>query len=121
MGPARCELRRARAAPAGGPGPAAAPGVYARAQDETLVARGLRRGLVAISFRPTLPRRRLAQLRAIYDEAPAGALLAPGDGRRYAVAVMAGARVLGCPAFVDGIFDAVRAFRARVAHRGPLP
>lgn len=111
---ARCIVRRTDPPSRAAAGrPPAASGVYLRLPQPSLLAGALTRGGLVVSFKASLPRRRLAQLRALYDEAPAGVVLGPGGERRSVVTVVARTRTLACPTFADGLFDAVRAFRAQ--------
>jgi hypothetical protein len=124
---AGCELREPGAAvvlnpPVKGSTPAepASPGVYDRPPDiETLVA-ALQRGVIVIHYRPSLPRRRVDELRRLQGAVPDGTIVTPnGTGMEYEVAATAWRRLLGCPRLTAASVDAVRLFRGRFLASGP--
>lgn len=121
-----CELRRARRGEQLRPavdGPRAAParpGFYAEAPPARQLTGALRRGVIVISYRPGLERKRLAQLRSLQTVVPSGTIVTPDTSAMpYEVAVAAYRRLLGCQRFTDAAIDAIRLFRGRHIGIGP--
>lgn len=105
----------------GAPGRTPAPaGVYddpPRAAD--LVA-ALRRGVVVVQHRADLPEDVIDELRALQKAIPEGTIVTPEPVKtRFAVAVVAWRRVLGCRTYAVGTVDAIRLFRGRFIGSGP--
>lgn len=123
----RCELRVARTGervnpPVDGPAGmrAAEPGYY----DEPIAAASLtaavRKGIIVIQFRHDLDGDARAALKVVQAAVPEGTIVAPnGTGMRFAVAVTAYRRLLGCPRFDAHTLDAIRLFRGRFLGSGP--
>jgi len=121
---ARCELRGARAAnpPVAGParGAPAAPGVYDEPLPVPRLIGALRAGTIVIQYRSDLPDALRDDLERVQAALPRGTVVAPSATRmRYAVAVTAWQRLLGCPRFGRRSIDAVRLFRGRFVGSGP--
>ena len=121
-----CELRRTKDAERPGSRRAAAraaparPQVYEDAPRREALTSALRRGVIVISYRPGLDRKRLEQLRSLQTVVPSGTIVAPdATGMRYDVAIAAYRRVLGCERFTDDAIDALRLFRGRYIGTGP--
>jgi hypothetical protein len=103
-------------------GVAAAPsraGFYDRRPPEPGLVGALRRGLVVISYRPSLDEDGREQLRALQQAAPSGTLVVPEERMRFAVAVSAYRRLLGCPRLEPRALEAVQLFRGRYVGSGP--
>jgi chloramphenicol 3-O-phosphotransferase len=84
------------------------------------LAAAVRRGLVVISYRAGLARKRVEQLRALQSVAPQGTIVTPDDARaRGEILVAAYRRLLACPRFTDVALDALRLFRGRYIGIGP--
>jgi len=122
---AGCELRRNRPAdpqgpPVDGPGAApAAPGVYSRPVDGSALVGAMRSGMIVIHYRPPLAQNRVDQLGELQKAVPVGTIVTPNETMRYALAVTAWRRLLGCRRFDGGTIDAIRLFRGRFIGSGP--
>ncbi len=116
---AGCEIRRgdgvAASVPVSGPsgGTPARPGFYDDPPPSDALVEALRRGVIVIHYRRDLPSARVAELRVVQRAVPAGTIVTPNDGMRYAVAATAYRRLLGCSRMTDGTLDAIRLFRGR--------
>jgi len=122
---AGCELRGDRPADPRGPavdGPKAAPaapGVYLRPVNGRALVGAIRRGAIVIHYRPPLAGDRVEQLEKLQEAVPSGTIVTPDRGLRYALAVTAWRRLLGCSRFGGGTIDAIRLFRGRFIGTGP--
>jgi hypothetical protein len=77
-------------------------------------------GRVEIQYRTGLPKHRIAQLVALYNEDPHHVLLFENKTNMPCeVAVTAWGHGMLCPKFTDAVFDAVRAFREQYRDKGP--
>jgi hypothetical protein len=77
-------------------------------------------GRVEIQYRAGLPKHRIAQLVALYNEDPHHVLLFENKTNMPCeVAVTAWGHGMLCPKFTDAVFDAVRAFREQYRDKGP--
>lgn len=105
----------------GAPGGRSAPaGVYDETPNRAELVAALRRGLIVIQHRADLPGKARDQLRALQKAIPAGTIVTPEPVRtRYAVAVVAWRRLLGCRAYGAAAVDAIRLFRGRFIGSGP--
>jgi hypothetical protein len=86
----------------------------------------LEHGRIEIQYKPGLPKQRVAQLEALFDEKlgqydPGQYLLLYENTTKmpYEVAATAWGRDLVCPKFTDKTFDALRAFRLRFTQKAP--
>jgi Protein of unknown function (DUF3105) len=91
----------------------------------------LEHGRIQIQYKPGTPQRQISQLETLFGEKSDseygvpienGAytqLLQNNTGMKYAVAAVAWTHLLGCPAFNDKVFDAIRSFRSRYTLQGP--
>jgi len=91
----------------------------------------LEHGRILIQYRPTLPAAQVSQLLSVFKEpAKTDFGLEATDGgfalifenntkMPYAVAATAWGHLLGCDAFNDRIFDAIRAFRTKYTLQAP--
>ena len=122
---AGCELRAERAGqrlvpPIAGPRAAAArPGVYSRPIGDSALVGAIRRGTIVIHYRQPLTDDRVEQLQKLQEAVPVGTIVVPNQGMRYAVAVTAWRRLLGCRRFARATIDAVQLFRGRFIGSGP--
>lgn len=121
-----CELRRARHGEQLRPPVDGRRGAPARAQfydaapPVAQLTAAIRRGVIVISYRSELDRKRLEQLRTLQTLVPRGMIVSPDSSRmRYAVAVGAYRHLLGCPRFTDAALDAMRLFTGHFIGAGP--
>ena len=104
----------------GGPAPPAAAGYYESAPPAAARLVGaMRRGVVVISYRPDVAQEHRDRLRALQRAVPEGTIVAPDAGMRFAIAVTAWRRLLGCRRIGAGTLDALRLFRGRFVGSGP--
>lgn len=95
-------------------------GAYTQAPRTENVVHSLEHGRVEIQFKPTLPQRRIDQLKALFDEDGYHMLLFPnGTNMPYEVAATAWDHSLVCKKMNDRVFDAVRAFKDTYRDKGP--
>ena len=104
-------------------------GEYGDAPDPKELVHALEHGRVIIWFKKGLPRGQRANLKALYDEDPYQIILTPDPtGMTYAVAATAWngdpqpngtGRLLGCPRFTPGVYDALRSFKEEHRSNGP--
>jgi hypothetical protein len=80
----------------------------------------LEHGRVIIQWAPTTPRRRIAQLRGLFEEDPYHLILTPnGTKMPYEVAVTAWGHSASCKKFTSEAFDVFRDFKTRYVDKGP--
>ena len=106
-------------------------GEYEEARDVKELVHSLEHGRVVIWFKKTLAADQRANLKALFDEDPYQMIVTPDPtGMTYAVAATAWnadpqpngtGRLLGCPRFTPGVFDAIRAFKEEHRSNGPEP
>ena len=103
-------------------------GIYGEAPPDTTVVHSMEHGRVVIWFRPNLPATARAGLRALVEDDSYQMLLVPRSKMPFAVAATAWnaspgpegtGRLLGCPSFNSGVYDALRDFRDQNRGRGP--
>jgi hypothetical protein len=95
-------------------------GVYDDPPDGADLVAALRRGVIVIQHRADLPDDVVDELRALQKAIPEGTIVTPEPVRtRFAVAVVAWRRVLGCRTYARGAVDAIRLFRGRFIGSGP--
>lgn len=99
---------------------AATPGVYADVPAATRQLAALRRGLVVIHYRASIPRAAVTGLVRLYDEDRSRVVLVAHRHLDVAVAATAWRRRLTCEAFDGRVVQALRTFRQRLAER-PRP
>ncbi len=121
---AGCDLRQgdrgARGlAVAGRAGPAVRPGAYPSAPPDAGLLGALRRGAVVIHHRPGLPAELVERLDAVRRAVPRGTVLVGNPRMRFAVAVTAWRRLLGCRSATGPAADAIQLFRGRYLGSGP--
>ncbi len=104
----------------GPPAEMAAPGVYTTPPPPENLVGALRRGIVVVQYRPHLPRNELAALRRTFRPLLEDTIVTPdGTGMRYAVAVTAWSRLLGCPRVDADTLELGVAFQREYAGSGP--
>jgi hypothetical protein len=103
-------------------------GIYDQAPPDTTIVHSMEHGRVVIWFRPNLPASARAGLRALVEDDSYQMLLVPRSKMPFAVAATAWngspgpagtGRLLGCPSFSPGVYDALRDFRDQNRGRGP--
>lgn len=109
---------------------AAPDGAYEQPPADTAIVHAFEHGRVGLWFRPDLPARARAQLRALAAEDSAQLLIVPRQNMPYEVAASAWnrdpeplgtGRLLTCEQLTDAAFDALRAFRDEHRGQGPEP
>lgn len=122
---AGCELRAGAVQRMGDPpvaGPrarAAAPGFYEEAMSGPALVGAMRRGQVVVHYSRQLPEQERDLLKSVQRAVPEGTVVVPNDRMRFALAVTAWRRLLGCARVGPGTLDAVRLFRGRFLGSGP--
>jgi hypothetical protein len=105
-------------------------GAYSEAPSDEELVHGEEHGRVIIWFKPTLPERDRANLKALYDEDSYQMFLVPRRDMPYAVAATAWngdpppngrGQMLLCNQVTPEMWDALRAFRDEHRSRGPEP
>lgn len=104
-------------------------GDYESAPNPQELVHSLEHGRVIVWFKKDLPRDERANLKALFDEDEYQMILTPDTtGMTYAVAATAWnadpqpngtGRLLGCPRFTPGVYDAIRAFKDEHRSNGP--
>ena len=85
----------------------------------------LEHGRIEVQYKPGTPRREISQLETVVSEKFNGKaayktlLFENNTNMPYAVAATAWGHILGCKAFNDKVFDAIRDFRAKWVDQGP--
>jgi hypothetical protein len=79
----------------------------------------LEHGRIIAWYKRSLPQRRIAQLKGLFDQDPYHLILASNNSMPYELAVSAWGHLAGCPKVSDESFDVVRAFRDRYRDKGP--
>lgn len=106
-------------------------GAYDEAPDVKQLVHTMEHGRVIIWFKPSLPADERADLKALFDEDEYQMVITPDPTRmKYEVAATAWSadpkpngtgRLLGCPKFDEGVFDAIRSFKDEHRGDGPEP
>ncbi len=94
-------------------------GYYPQKPDVRNTVHTLEHGRIYVHYKPTIPRRRIAQLGGLFNEDPFHMVLSPDPDMPYRVAVTAWGHLAGCKRVNDETFDVIRAFRDRYRDRGP--
>jgi hypothetical protein len=95
-------------------------GAYGKAPGITHLVHALEHGRVEYQFDPSIGKRRIGQLRGLFDEDPYHAILTPNNTKMpYEVAGVAWGHLLGCKRISNQTFDALRAFKVRYQDKGP--
>ena len=104
-------------------GPRATPasvGVHRRPPSPAALVGALRRGYVVVQYRPSLERDVVRTLEREFGRGTPPTVVTPdGTGMRFAVAVTAWSRLLGCSSAEGDVLDAAQDFRRRYAGVGP--
>ena len=104
-------------------GPPATPapvGVHRRPRSPEALVGALRRGYIVVQYRPSLERDVVRMLeREFGRDAPPTVVAPDGTGMRFAVAVTAWSRLLGCSSTDGDVLNAAQDFRRRYAGLGP--
>jgi hypothetical protein len=105
-------------------------GAFEKAPPDEELVHNLEHGRVIVWFKRTLPEDARADLKAFFDEDPYQMVLVPRQNMPYQVAASAWnrdptpngtGRLLSCPKYTPGVFDALRAFREANRSNGPEP
>jgi hypothetical protein len=95
-------------------------GTYGKAPGTQNLVHSLEHGRIIIQWAPSVPRRRLAQLKGLFDEDPYHLILTPNTTKMpYDVAITAWGHLAGCKRFTDEAFDVFRAFKTRYVDKAP--
>jgi hypothetical protein len=95
-------------------------GEFGKAPPVTHLVHDLEHGRIIIQWAPSTPKRRIAQLRGLFDEDPYHLILTPNTTKMpYQVAATAWGHIAGCKKFNDEVFDVFRAFKTRYVDKGP--
>ena len=104
-------------------------GDYSTSPQPQELVHSLEHGRVIVWFKKNLPRDERANLKALFDEDQYQMILTPDPtGMTYAVAATAWnadpqpngtGRLLGCPRFTPGVYDALRTFKDEHRSNGP--
>jgi hypothetical protein len=98
----------------------AADGEYGKDPGTMHLVHSLEHGRVIIQWAPTVPRRRIAQLRGLFEEDPYHLILTPnGTKMPYEVAITAWGHSAGCKKFTNEAFDVFRDFKTRYVDKAP--
>jgi hypothetical protein len=79
----------------------------------------LEHGRIIVWYKRSLPRRRLAQVKGLFDQDPYHMLLATNASMPFEVAASAWGHLAGCKKITDESFDVLRDFRDRYRDKGP--
>ena len=97
-----------------------ADGEYGKDPGTQHLVHSLEHGRVIIQWAPAAPKRRIAQLRGLFEEDPYHLILTPnGTKMEYQVAVTAWGHLAGCKRFTDDAFDVFRSFKTRYVDKAP--
>jgi hypothetical protein len=95
-------------------------GAYAVAPAKEHLVHALEHGRIEIQFRNSIPKRRIAQLKGLFDDDPYHLILTPNPTNMpYQLAVVAWGHIAGCKRITDQSFDVIRAFAQRYVDKGP--
>lgn len=105
-------------------------GAYSKAPPDSHLVHSLEHGRIEIWFKPTLPEKARASLKAFFDEDSYQIILVPRKNMPFDVAASAWGRdpeplgtgfLMGCGRYSDNVFDALRTFRDEHRSNGPEP
>jgi uncharacterized protein DUF3105 len=98
----------------------ASDGEYGKDPGTMHLVHALEHGRIIIQWAPSLPKRRIAQLRGLFDEDPYHLILTPNATKMpYQVAITAWGHLAGCKRFKNEAFDVFRAFKTRYVDKAP--
>jgi hypothetical protein len=93
---------------------------YGKSPGTMHLVHSLEHGRIIIQWAPSVPRRRLAQLKGLFDEDPYHLIMTPNATKMpYEVAITAWGHLAGCKRFKDEAFDVFRAFKTRYVDKAP--
>jgi hypothetical protein len=95
-------------------------GAYGKAPAIKHLVHTLEHGRIEYQFQPSIPERRIAQLKGLFDEDPYHVVLTPNPTKMtYRVAAVAWGHLAGCKRITDETFDVLRSFKERYRDKGP--
>jgi hypothetical protein len=95
-------------------------GAYAKSPSVGHVVHSLEHGRIEIQYKPAISRKRLAELKGLFDKDPYHMLLLPNITRMpYEVAAVAWGHIAGCKRLTNASFDVIRDFTQRYRDKGP--
>jgi Protein of unknown function (DUF3105) len=95
-------------------------GAYAHSPSIGHVVHSLEHGRIELQYAPTIPKRRLAELKGLFDQDPYHMLLLPNITHMpFEVAAVAWGHIAGCKRITDATFDVFRDFTQRYRDKGP--
>jgi hypothetical protein len=95
-------------------------GAYAKSPSIGHVVHSLEHGRIEIQYKPSISKKRLAQLKGLFDADPYHMLLLPNVTRMpYEVATVAWGHIAACKRVTDESFDVIRAFTQRYRDKAP--
>ncbi len=95
-------------------------GAYAKSPSIGHVVHSLEHGRIEIQYRPTISRKRLAELEGLFKQDQYHMLLLPNITHMpFEVAAVAWGHIAGCKRVTNSSFDVVRAFIQRYRDKGP--
>jgi hypothetical protein len=94
-------------------------GAYSEDPGVFHLVHSLEHGRVIIWYKPDLPRKRLAQVKGLYEDDTYHLIVTPKKSMPYELAVTAWGHLAGCKKVANSTFDLVRAFRDRYRDKGP--
>ena len=97
-----------------------ADGAYGKDPGTMHLVHALEHGRIIIQWAPSVPKRRLAELKGLFDEDPYHLILTPNATKMpYQVAITAWGHLAGCKRFTDEAFDVFRTFKSRYVDKAP--
>ena len=116
----RSALRAIQPPTLGPPAEPARSGVHTRPPGLAALVGALRRGYIVVQYRPSLDRRVVRRLNREFGSGTPPTVVTPdASGMRFAIAVTAWSRVLGCASADGEALEAAQDFRRRYAGLGP--
>jgi Protein of unknown function (DUF3105) len=97
----------------------ASDGAYSQSPGVKHLVHALEHGRIIFQYAPSIPERRLAQLKGLFDDDPYHLILVPDSKMPYQFAVTAWGHLAGCKRINDESFDVARAFAERYVDKGP--
>jgi hypothetical protein len=95
-------------------------GAYGKAPGIKHLVHSLEHGRIEYQFNPSIPKRRIAQLRGLFDQDPYHVILTPNPTKMpYRVVATAWGHIAGCKRITDESFDVLRTFKERYRDKGP--
>ncbi len=102
------------------PGLQQADGAYSEPIDPAYVVHSMEHGRINIQYSPDLSEEDQLAIKGVFDESPAGIVLAPNSGMPYEVAATAWTQLVGCKTFEGAAtLDVLRDFRDVYRSQGP--